>query len=79
MRGTGITNIYVIHGKEYRSHELSRADKEMIEQCADKSAYNQLRNSLLQKYGDDFVCTIRIHFPGQLMEVSTADGQKPGN
>lgn len=69
MRGSNITNIYVINSKEYLIQDLNEDQKKYVESLANKTLYNNLRNELLKTRGDDFTCTIKINFPKQDMEV----------
>lgn len=69
MRGSNITNIYVIDSKEYLFQDLNENQKAFVESNAIKTLYNDLRNQLLKTHGDDFTCSIKINFPKQDMEV----------
>ena len=69
MRGSNITNIYVINSKEYLIQDLNEDQKKYVESLANKTLYNNLRNELLKTRGDDFTCTIKVNFPKQDMEV----------
>lgn len=69
MRGSNITNIYVIESKEYLFQDLNESQKTFIEAIANKTLYNDLRNQLLNSRGDDFTCSIKINFPKLDMEV----------
>ena len=67
MRGSNITNIYIIDSKEYLFSELSKDQLVYVESLADKTKYNNLRNQLLEVEGDDFKCTIKINVADQEM------------
>lgn len=69
MRGSNITNIYVIDSKEYLLQDLNESQKIIVESIANKDLYNDLRNQLLKTHGNDFTCSIKINFPKQDMEV----------
>ena len=69
MRGSNITNIYVIDSKEYLMQELNEDQKNYIELFANKALYNNLRNELLKTRGDDFNCYIRIDCSKKEMKV----------
>jgi hypothetical protein len=69
MRGENITNIYVIDSKEYLIQDLNEYQKNYVESLANKTLYNNLRNELLKSRGDDFICSIKINFPKNDMEV----------
>ncbi len=76
MRGTNITNIYVIDSKEYFIQDLNETLKIYVESLANKTLYNNLRNELLETRGDDFTCSIKINFPKQDMEVFDANNRQ---
>jgi hypothetical protein len=69
MRGDFITNLYVIHNKEYLITELSAAQLEYINAIADKRKYNDFSNRILVQKGNNVICTIKTYFPNQEMEV----------
>jgi hypothetical protein len=67
MRGSNITNKYILDSKEYVFSELTKEQLDHVESLADKSKYNNLRNQLLEYGGDDFKCTIKINVADQEM------------
>jgi hypothetical protein len=67
MRGSNITNKYILDSKEYVFSELTKEQLAHVESLADKSKYNNLRNQLLEYGGDDFKCTIKINVADQEM------------
>jgi len=67
MRGSNIINKYIIDSKEYLFSELSKDQLVYIESLADKSKYNNLRNQVLEKEGDEVECTIKINIADQEM------------
>ena len=67
MRGSNITNKYIIDSKEYLFSELSKDQLVYVESLADKAKYNHLRNQVLEKEGDEVVCTIKINIADQEM------------
>ena len=69
MRGSNITNKYIIDSKEYLFSELSKDKLGYVESIADKIKYNNLRNQVLEEQGDDFECTIKINVADQEMAV----------
>ena len=69
MRGTNITNKYIIDTKEYLFSELTKEQLDYIESLADKSKYNRLRNQVLEEEGDDVKCTIKINVADQEMSA----------
>lgn len=69
MRGINIRNIYVFNSIEYNKDQLSQEQRDYINNVRDLNKYNDLRNHIIYKYGDDLKCVIKIYFPGQLMEV----------
>lgn len=67
MRGSNITNKYIIHSKEYLFSELTKEQLDYLESLADKSKYNNLRNLVLEQKGDEVECTIKINVADQEM------------
>lgn len=67
MRGSNITNKYIIDSKEYLFSELSKDLLGYVESIADKTKYNNLRNQVLEEQGDDVECTIKINVADQEM------------
>ena len=69
MRGSNITNKYIIDSREYLFSELSKDQLGYVESIADKTKYNDLRNQVLEEQGDDVECTIKINVADQEMAV----------
>ena len=69
MRGSNITNKYIIDSKEYLFSELTKDQQDYVESIADKTKYNNLRNQVLEEKGDEVVCTIKINIVNQEMSV----------
>ena len=69
MRGSNITNKYIIDSKEYLFSELTKEQLGFVESIADKTKYNDLRNQVLEEQGDDVECTIKINVADQEMAV----------
>jgi len=67
MRGSNITNKYILDSKEYLFSELSKDQLGYIESIADKAKYNNLRNQVLEEEGDEVECTIKINVVDQEM------------
>ena len=67
MRGSNITNKYIIDSKEYLFSELAKDQLIYVESIADKTKYNKLRNQVLEEEGDDVECTIKINVVDQEM------------
>ena len=67
MRGSNITNKYIIDSKEYLFSELTKDQLIYVESIADKTKYNNLRNQVLEEEGDDVECTIKINVVDQEM------------
>ena len=61
MRGSNITNKYIIDSKEYLFSELTKDQLAYVESNADKTKYNRLRNQVLEEEGDEVECTIKIN------------------
>jgi hypothetical protein len=66
MRGSNLTNKYIIDSKEYLFSELTKEQLDYVESLADKKKYNNLRNQVLEKV-DDVECTIKINVADQEM------------
>lgn len=69
MRGSNITNKYIIDSKEYLFSELTKDQLDYVESLADKTKYNNLRNKVLEEKGDEVECTIKINIVDQEMSV----------
>ena len=69
MRGSNITNKYIIDSKEYQFSELTKEQLLYVESVADKTKYNNLRNQVLEEKGDEVECTIKINVVDQEMSV----------
>jgi hypothetical protein len=69
MRGSNITNKYIIDSKEYLFSELSKDQIVYVESLADKTKYNNLRNQVLEEKGDEVECAIKINIVDQEMSV----------
>ena len=67
MRGSNITNKYILDSKEYLFSDLTKDQLVFVESLADKTKYNRLRNQVLEEEGDDVVCTIKINVVDQVM------------
>ena len=67
MRGSNITNKYIIDSKEYLYSDLIKDQLVYVESLADKTKYNRLRNQVLEEEGDDVECTIKINVVDQVM------------
>ena len=67
MRGSNITNKYIIDSKEYLFSELGKDQLVYVESLADKTKYNNLRNQVLEEEGDEVECTIKINVVDQEM------------
>ena len=67
MRGSNITNKYIIDSKEYLFSELTKDQQDYVESIADKTKYNRLRNQVLEEEGDEVECTIKINVVDQVM------------
>ena len=67
MRGSNITNKYIIDSKEYLFSELTKDQLVYVESLADKAKYNHLRNQVLEEEGDEVECTIKINVADQEM------------
>ena len=69
MRGSNITNKYIIDSKEYLFSELTKDQLVYVESLADKTKYNNLRNQVLEEKGNEVECTIKINIVDQEMSV----------
>ena len=67
MRGSNITNKYILESKEYLFSDLTKDQLVYVESLADKTKYNRLRNQVLEEEGDDVECTIKINVIDQVM------------
>ena len=67
MRGSNITNKYIIDSKEYLFSELTKEQLVYVESIANKTKYNNLRNQFIQEKGDHVKCTIKINVVDQEM------------
>jgi hypothetical protein len=67
MRGSNITNKYIIDSKEYLFSDLTKDQLVYVESLADKTKYNRLRNQVLEEEGDEVECTIKINVVDQKM------------
>ena len=67
MRGSNITNKYILDSKEYQFSELTKDQLVYVESLANKTKYNRLRNQVLEEQGDDVECTIKINVADQEM------------
>ena len=67
MRGSNITNKYILDSKEYLFSDLTKDQLAYVESIADKSKYNNLRNQVLEEEGDEVECTIKINVVDQEM------------
>ena len=67
MRGSNITNKYILDSKEYLFNQLNKDQLGYVESIADKTKYNNLRNQVLEEQGDDFECTIKVNVIDQVM------------
>ena len=67
MRGSNITNKYIIDSKEYLFSDLTKDQLAYVEFLANRTKYNNLRNQVLEEEGDDVECTIKINVVDQEM------------
>ena len=67
MRGSNITNKYILESKEYLYSDLTKDQLVYVESLADKTKYNRLRNQVLEEEGDDVECTIKVNVIDQVM------------
>ncbi len=67
MRGSNITNKYIIDSKEYLFSELTKEHLAYVESLADKTKYNNLRNQVIEEEGDEVECTIKINLVDHVM------------
>ena len=71
MRGKNITNVYIIDGKEISLNDITKDQLLFIESNENRTLYNDFRNRLLEQYGDEIQCTIRIVIPN--MKIAAVD------
>jgi hypothetical protein len=69
MRGSNITNKYILDSKEYLFSDLTKDQLVYVESLADKTKYNRLRNQVLEEEGDEVECTIKINVVDQVMSA----------
>ena len=69
MRGSNITNKYILDSKEYLYSDLTKDQLGYVESLADKTKYNRLRNQVLEEEGDEVECTIKINVVDQVMSA----------
>ena len=69
MRGSNITNKYILDSKEYLFNQLNKDQLGYVESIADKTKYNNLRNQVLEEEGDEVECTIKINVADQEMNA----------
>jgi hypothetical protein len=69
MRGSNITNKYILGSKEYLFSELTKDQLVYVESLADKTKFNHLRNQVLVKEGDEVKCIIKINVADQEMSA----------
>ena len=69
MRGSNISNKYILDSKEYNFSDLTKDQLVYVESLADKTKYNRLRNQVLEEEGDDVECTIKINVVDQVMSA----------
>ena len=69
MRGSNITNKYILDSKEYFFSDLTKDQLVYVESLANKTKYNRLRNQILEEEGDDVECTIKINVADQEMTI----------
>jgi len=67
MRGSSITNKYILDSKEYLFSELTKEQLAFVESMADKAKYNHLRNQVLEEQGNEVECNIKINVADQEM------------
>jgi len=67
MRGSNITNKYILDSKEYLFSDLTKDQLVYVESLADKTKYNRLRNQVLEEEGDEVECTIKSNVVDQVM------------
>ena len=67
MRGSNITNKYILDSKEYLYSDLTKDQLGYVESLADKTKYNRLRNQVLEEEGDEVECNIKINVVDQAM------------
>ncbi len=69
MRGKNITNVYIIDSKEVSINDITRDQLLFIESNENRTLYNNFRNRLLEQYGDEIQCSIRIMIPDMVFEA----------
>ena len=69
MRGKNITNVYIIDGKEISINDITKDQLLFIETDEKRTLYNNFRNRLLEQYGDEIQCSIRIMIPEMVFEA----------
>ncbi len=69
MRGKNITNVYLIDGKEVSINDITKDQLLFIESNENRTLYNDFRNRLLEQYGDEVRCIIRIIIPEMVFEA----------
>jgi len=69
MRGSNITNKYIIDSQEYIFSEITKDQLVYVESLAAKTKYNNLRNQVLEEKGNEVECTIKINIVDQEMSV----------
>jgi hypothetical protein len=70
MRGKNITNVYVIDSKEISINDITKDQLLLIETYENRTLYNDFRNRLLEQYGDEIQCSIRIMIPDMVFEAN---------
>ena len=71
MRGKNITNVYIIDGKEISINDITKDQLLFIESNENRGLYNNFRNRLIEQYGDEVRCSIRIIIPN--MKIAAVD------
>ena len=74
MRGNNITNVYIIDGKEVSVKEITKDQSLYIETYENRTLYNDFRNRLIEQYGDEVQCSIRIKIPEMVFEAENEFG-----
>jgi len=74
MRGKNITNVYIIDGKEISINDITKDQLLFIESNENRGLYNNFRNRLIEQYGDEIQCNIRIIIPEMLFEAADEFG-----
>lgn len=60
MTGNNITNIYLIDGKKFTHSELSQDQKNYNNSVRVLDKYNQFREELMSKFGEDLSAKVKI-------------------